>query len=142
MAKSNQNTIIWDIFQGAKKKINPLTYYSMLGGPFFKSHPVLLWPYILACKRLWKRLWYTRFAYICVISFEMFDICSLVEIPTTIYLVSTWSYRFIHFKNAEPCDCEKGWQILNNDFLCSLSSKIIFSEKSLSVHIPSVCPVP
>ena len=42
MAKNNQKTIIWDILQGAKKIINPLTYYSMLGGPFFKSHPAVL----------------------------------------------------------------------------------------------------
>ena len=40
MAKNNQKIIIWDILQGAKKRIHPLTYYSKSGGPFFKSHPV------------------------------------------------------------------------------------------------------
>ena len=41
MAKNNQKTIILDIPQGAKKRINLLTYSMMLGGPFLKSHPVL-----------------------------------------------------------------------------------------------------
>ena len=46
MAKNNQKTKILDILLGAKKKINPLTYYSMLGGPFFKSHPVEYWKFL------------------------------------------------------------------------------------------------
>ena len=44
MAKNNEKTIIWDILQGTKKIINPLIYSSMIGGPFFKSHPVEVHP--------------------------------------------------------------------------------------------------
>ena len=40
IAKNNQKNIIWDILQGAKKRIHAATFYSKSGGPFFKSHPV------------------------------------------------------------------------------------------------------